>query len=244
MKTFVVVPTYNEVKNLPVLIGLLHEEALDIHVLGVDDASPDGTGVIADQLATTSGGRVSVLHRERKLGLASAYFDGYREALRLGADLIVQMDSDLSHPPDCIDALLTPLWNDIADVVIGSRYVQGGGVERRWPMRRKLLSRGGNLYARVSTGMPFLDVTSGFRCFTRLALEQAMKSNLRCKGFGFQIEVAYLCWKRGLRIQEVPFQFVSRDKGRSKITIWVVLEALLRIPQARLFGFEGASTIK
>ena len=236
MKTCVVAPTYNEAQNLPELVGRLFEETLpELEILVVDDASPDGTGAIADSLAEKHPGRLHVIHREGKLGLASAYRDGFREALRLGADIIAQIDADLSHPPEHVIDLVTPVLEDRADVVIASRYVDGGGADPNWPWRRKALSRGGNIYAQMVTGMPVRDSTSGFRCFRRGVLERdGLIDRPRCKGFGFQAEMAYHCWREGFRIQEIPYVFYDREKGTSKISMRIVVEALWRLPQLRL----------
>lgn len=236
MKICVVVPTYNEAQNLPDLVRRLFDEDIPgLEILVVDDASPDGTGDLADSLAQQHPGQFHVLHRKGKLGLASAYRDGFREALRLGATVIAQIDADLSHPPEHVVKLIAPILEGKADVVIASRYVSGGSADPDWPLHRKALSKGGNIYARLVTGMPINDSTSGFRCFRSEVLEKdGLIDRPKCRGFGFQAEMAYHCWREGFRIQEVPYVFHDREKGSSKISMNIVVEALVRLPQLRL----------
>ena len=229
----VLVPTYNEAQNLPELMGRLFAlEIPGLAVLVIDDASPDGTGALAEELSSVYEGRIHVLHRARKEGLGPAYLAGYRAAVERKPEYVVQMDADLSHPPELLPKLLECIQG--CDLAIASRYTPGGGVAPGWGLRRRLLSRGGNLYARLVTGIPVRDATSGFRCFRRQVLEDLRSETIRCRGFGFQIEVAYRAWRQGFRLQELPFVFTERGDGTSKISIAIILEALWRLPQLRL----------
>lgn len=221
MRALVILPTYNEAENLQVLIpAILAYGGFDILV--VDDASPDGTGAVADRLADGHAGRVAVLHRPRKLGLGSAYVVGFKHALATGYDAVFEMDADLSHDPADLPRLLAAL--EAADVVIGSRYISEGGT-RHWSLLRRAISRGGSLYARLVLGLPVHDATSGFKCFRRTALEALDLDAIRSNGYAFQVELKYRCAQRGLRIVELPIVFVERRVGRSKLSKWIVLEA-------------------
>lgn len=250
-KVTVVVPTYNEAENLPVLVErLLGLPVEGLTVLVVDDNSPDGTGYIAEELAKRHPGRVDVLNRAGKQGLATAYLQGFQRALDGGSDVVVQMDCDFSHPPDAIPAMVRKLQD--ADVVVGSRYVKGGDVDPSWGMKRRLLSSWGNRYARVVLGLKTKDVTAGFKAFRRealgrLALTHSLRSGqahspdtsgpgqalLRCKGFAFQAEIAYYCKRAGLRVAEHPIVFVDRSRGQSKMSRAIIVEALVKLPQVR-----------
>jgi dolichol-phosphate mannosyltransferase len=232
MKTIVVLPTYNEAENLPSMVAeLLAHDPEDLHIVVVDDNSPDGTGEAADRLAKCYPDRIHVVHREGKLGLGSAYAAGFDKALALGADYIVQMDADFSHSPLYIPQLLEGL-ND-HDVVIGSRYVEHGAVDERWSVWRRLLSWGGNVYARLITGLHIHDVTGGFKAFRRRVLESIDWSQIRCDGYSFQIEVNYICQRQGFRMTEVPIMFEDRVIGSSKMSGRIVMEALWRVWQMR-----------
>ena len=236
-KVTVVVPTYNEAENLPVLVErLLGLSAPGLTVLVVDDNSPDGTGRIADELAKRHPGRVDVLHRPGKQGLASAYMQGFQLALDGGASAVVQMDCDFSHPSDAIPAMVRKLQD--ADVVVGSRYVKGGGVDPSWGLKRRLLSSYGNLYARTVLGLKPRDVTAGFKAFRREALGRLGLKDLRCKGFAFQAEIAYRCKLARLTVVEHPIVFVDRSRGESKMSRAIIVEALVKLPQVRLTGLE------
>lgn len=232
MKAIIVMPTYNEAENLPLMVSALLSLPLGgIHVLVVDDNSPDGTGEVAERLAQEHPGRVEVLHRSRKLGLGSAYIAGFRRALEMGAEAILEMDADFSHPPQCVPLLLEHLGE--YDVAVGSRYVSGGTVDPHWSLGRKLLSWGGNRYARVVTGLRVKDVTAGFKAFRKEVLTSLDLSRLRSDGYAFQVEMAYLCEKRGFRIKEVPITFGERSAGKSKMSGKIVWEALWRVWQMR-----------
>ncbi len=228
----VLVPTYNEAQNLPALMERLFALGLpDVAALVIDDSSPDGTGELAERLSSLYGERIFVLHRTTKEGLGPAYLAGYKRALEIQPTYVAQMDADLSHPPELLPRLLECL--ESCDVAIASRYVSGGGVAPEWGIARRLLSRGGNLYARLITGIPVRDITSGFRCFRREVLERLRERPIRCRSFGFQVEVAYWAWRQQFRLREIPFTFALRSNGASKISANTVLEALWRLPQLR-----------
>jgi dolichol-phosphate mannosyltransferase len=227
MPITIVLPTYNEAENLPKLVSALFSLPLDLAVLVVDDNSPDGTGRIADGLSKQYKGKVAVLHRAGKLGLRSAYIEGFRRAFELGADAVVQMDADFSHDP----AVLTEMARRIAsyDVVIGSRYVRGGSLDERWPSWRKALSAFGNAYARTILGFPLRDVTTGYRMWKREALQNMPLDRIRSNGYIFLVEMAYIAFLMGYDIAEVPIHFADRRWGKSKMSLKIQLEAAIRI---------------
>jgi dolichol-phosphate mannosyltransferase len=217
-KKIVVVPTYNEAENVERLMEAVLAQGPDYEVLVVDDASPDGTGEIVAAKAATEP-RLHLLRRKGKLGLGTAYVDGFLEAMRLGADLVLQMDCDFSHDP----ADLPRLAAAAADMASGSRYVAGGRTVG-WPWQRRLVSRGASLACRGLLGVPLRDATSGFKCWRRQVLEELPLQEVRCRGFAFQIEMSYLCWRAGYSIAEVPVIFVNRRQGRSKLSLAITLE--------------------
>jgi dolichol-phosphate mannosyltransferase len=221
-RIMVVIPTYNEAENLPLLVPRILEQDARLEVLVVDDDSPDGTGKLADELALGTR-RVHVLHRKQKQGLGPAYRAGMRRALELGADAVIQMDADFSHPPDTIPTLLREI--ETHDVVLGSRYLDGITVVN-WPIERILISYYGNWYARKVTGLRISDTTGGFRCIRRELLEKIGIDRIRSNGYAFQIEMNYRFQKHGARIKEVPFFFLDRTRGTSKLTFRIGLEAL------------------
>ncbi len=232
MRITVVLPTYNEAENVgPMVEALLGLGVPDLGVLVVDDASPDGTGEIADHLAAEYPGRVAVLHRTGPRGLGRAYIAGFRQALADGADVIVQMDCDFSHNPADVPRLLAHIPE--SDLVIGSRYIPGGGVAEDWGWDRRLLSWWGNFYARAILGSHIHDITGGFRAWRRETLEGMGLERIRSQGYVFQVEMAYLCERLGYRIREVPIRFEERRKGRSKMSLRVQIEAALRVWQVR-----------
>ena len=232
-KVCVVIPTYNEAENLPEIVARLFAlELLYLTILIVDDSSPDGTGVIADRMAQAEPARIHVLHREAKAGIGPAYIAGFNAALALSPDVVIQMDADLSHPPESIPAMITLLRN--ADVVVGSRYVDGGGVDEHWGWPRRTLSRYGNVYTRLVGGVPLNDASSGFKAYRREVIEKLPLDSLQCKGFGFQAEVTMACQHLGYRVTEHPIHFVDRGKGVSKITWGIVWEALWKLPTIRV----------
>ncbi len=224
MRSLVVVPTYDERANIDELVArTLAVPGVDLLV--VDDASPDGTGVRADELAAGEP-RMRVLHRDAKSGLGSAYRTGLGLGLDEGYDVLVEMDADLSHDPGVLPDLLAAVRDH--DVAIGSRYVPGGGVEN-WPLHRRVLSAGGNLYVRLLTGVPVHDATSGFRAYRAEVLEAIDLQALRSEGYSFQLETALQAWLAGFRITEVPIMFIERVAGASKISRTIVFEAMVRV---------------
>ena len=228
----IVVPTYNEAENLPELVERLF--ALDIpnpRLIVVDDSSPDGTADVARKLAQKHEGRLELIQREAKLGLGSAYVLGFAHALKQGADYVLQMDADLSHPPEYITAFLRALGE--ADVVVGSRYVPGGGVDETWSPLRRLSSYMGNFGIRAITGLKVRDTTSGFKAFRGSVLRSLDLEQFRCTGFGFQAEVAYACELRRFTVVEHPIVFTDRTRGRSKMSIGIALEAIWRLSPLR-----------
>lgn len=224
-RVVMVVPTYDEAENLEWLVGRLRAAQPDVDVLVVDDASPDGTGEIADRLAAADP-HVAVVHREGKAGLGAAYLHGFRVALEAGYDVIGEMDADGSHQPEQLQRLLDALPE--ADLVIGSRYVRGGSVVN-WPWTRQLLSRGGNLYVRLLLGMRVRDATAGFRLFRRETLEKIDLAGVRSTGYVFQTDLTYRATSAGLRVVEVPVEFIERVRGDSKMTGEVATESLKSI---------------
>ena len=220
-RVIVVIPTYNEIENLPLLAPKVLAQDPRIELLIVDDSSPDGTGKLADDLARQNP-RVHVLHREAKQGLGPAYRAGLRRALELGADFVIQMDADFSHPPETLPALLAEI--ETQDVVLGSRYLNGITVVN-WPIERILISWFGNWYARKVTGLPISDTTGGFRCIRRELLEQVGFERIRSNGYAFQIELNYRFMKHHARVKEIQFFFLDRTRGTSKLTLRIALEA-------------------
>jgi dolichol-phosphate mannosyltransferase len=233
MRTTICLPTYNERENVDRMVRSLH--ALGVHVLVIDDGSPDGTGDLADELARQLDG-VSVLHRPRKEGLGPAYVAGFRRALADGAELILEMDCDFSHDPADIPRLLAAAED--ADLVLGSRYVEGGGT-RNWGFLRRFVSRGGSLYAQMLLGLRVRDVTGGFKCYRRAVLEALPLDKIHSKGYAFQIETTYRAARKGFRVREVPITFVDREQGGSKMSKTIVLEAVWKVPLLRLQALRG-----
>ncbi|MGH2931509.1 MAG: polyprenol monophosphomannose synthase [Gaiellaceae bacterium] len=227
----VCLPTYNERENLEAMVSALGEVLpQDGRILVIDDNSPDGTGEIADRLASERDD-VDVLHRERKEGLGPAYLDGFRFALALGADLIAEMDCDFSHDPTDVPRLVVAAED--ADLVLGSRYVADGGT-RNWGLVRRLISRGGSLYAQILLGLRIRDLTGGFKVYRRAVLETIDLSAINSKGYAFQIETTYRALKAGFRVVEVPIVFADREVGGSKMSRSIVLEAIWKVPALRL----------
>jgi dolichol-phosphate mannosyltransferase len=235
--TWVVLPTYNERENLTTVVTLARAALASCNppvsgtVLIVDDGSPDRTGELADQLAREHGD-VRVLHRARKGGLGGAYLAGFDEALANGADFVIEMDADLSHDPADLPRLIDAA-RDGADVVLGSRYVAGGGVEG-WPLHRQLISRAGGRYAAIMLGLPLSDLTSGFKCFRASALRRLDPDLVHSRGYAFQIELTYHAARAGLEIVEIPIVFREREHGRSKMSAGIALEAMWRVPLLRM----------
>jgi dolichol-phosphate mannosyltransferase len=224
-ETIVIVPTYNERENLPNVVARLMRLPVELHLLVVDDNSPDGTGILADEFAAKDP-RIHVLHRQEKAGLGRAYCAGFEWALEQGYEFIFEMDGDLSHNPDDIPAFLAAIQN--ADLVIGSRYSNGIRVIN-WPLNRLILSLGAASYVRTITGMPFSDPTGGYKCFRRSALQAVDISSVQSNGYSFQVELTHKIWRQGLRILEVPITFTDRFHGSSKMSGKIVREALLMV---------------
>lgn len=230
MRTTIVIPTYNEAENLPKLVAALFELPLDdLSILVVDDNSPDGTGRLAEELAERNPTRLDVLHRPGKLGLGTAYIDGFVRALSAGAEAVAQMDADFSHPPEKLLDLHEVLQS--CDVALGSRYVPGGAVDERWPLWRKALSSFGNIYARTILRMPICDATGGFRLWRRDALSRMPLDRVRSNGYAFQVEMAYVAYRLGFSFEEVPFYFADRRWGQSKMCFRIQREAAVRVWQ-------------
>ena len=236
MRAVICLPTYDERENLePMLRALGEVLGPDDRVLVIDDNSPDGTGALADRLAAELKA-VEVLHRPRKEGLGPAYLAGFRRALELGAELVVEIDCDFSHDPADVPRLLDAAGD--ADLVLGSRYVSGGSVEN-WGAVRRAVSGGGSLYARLLLGVPVRDLTGGFKCFRRAVLETIDLDAVHSKGYAFQIELTYRTLRRGFSVREVPIRFVEREVGGSKMSRSIVLEAIWKVPLLRLSALRG-----
>ena len=236
MRACVCLPTYNEHENLePMLRALGEVLGADDRVLVIDDNSPDGTGELADRLAAELG-FVDVLHRPRKEGLGPAYLAGFRRALDAGAELILEVDCDFSHDPADVPRLLAAA--ETADLVLGSRYVPGGGIEN-WGLIRRAISTGGSLYARLVLGVPVRDLTGGFKCFRRAVLDSIPLDQVRSRGYAFQIELTYRAIRKGFRVKEVPIRFADRAVGGSKMSRAIVLEAIWKVPLLRLAAVRG-----
>jgi len=227
VKISIVIPTYNEAENLPKLAAELFALPMsNFDVLIVDDNSPDGTGQLAEELSGQYDHRIRVMHRAGKLGLGTAYIQGFQKCLAEGYDAIAQMDADFSHPIDKIPLMAEALKN--ADVVVGSRYVQGGSVDRDWPIWRKGLSAWGNFYARTILGLPMRDVTAGYRMWRRTTLEGMPLERIRSNGYVFQVEMSYVAHKLGYKFTEIPIYFIDRRWGKSKMDFRIQAEAALR----------------
>ena len=225
MRACVVLPTYNEAGTIREVVERVLAASNEAEVLVVDDNSPDGTGRIADEIAELEA-RVRVLHRTHKQGLGPAYLAGFREALSQGYDVVIEMDSDLSHDPADVARLIDGARS--ADLVIGSRYVAGGAT-RNWSKLREAISRGGNFYARALLRFPLRDATSGFRAYRRAVLETLPLDQIRSEGYGFQVEMAWRAWVLGFVVREIPITFSERREGASKMSGAIVLEAAPKV---------------
>ena len=229
-RVLIVIPTYNEVENLqPITDAVLERTPASVHILVVDDGSPDGTGKLADTLAAKNS-RLHVLHRSQKQGLGPAYIAGFKWGFEKGFDQLVEMDADFSHNPAFLPTMLT-LLNQY-DFVIGSRYVEGGGT-LNWGLMRKIISRGGSLYSRMILGAPIRDFTGGFNGWNRRVLESIELSTLEAGGYSFQIELKYRAFKKGFQGKEFPILFEDRRVGKSKMSSKIVIEALSLVPKLR-----------
>jgi Glycosyltransferases involved in cell wall biogenesis len=235
-RALVIVPTYNERFNVARLIPAILAQDASLDVLVVDDASPDGTGAIVDAIAANNP-RVNILNRTGKLGLGTAYLDGFRWALERRYDFIFEMDADFSHNPERLPEFLAAIRD--ADLVLGSRYQNGHVNVVNWPMSRLFLSYAANLYARKVTGLPVFDTTGGFKCFRRNVLESIDLSSVKSTGYAFQIEMSFRAWKRGFRIIEIPIVFVDRTEGMSKMSKRIMREAIWMVWRLRWWSLIG-----
>ncbi len=228
--TVICLPTYNELENLPLMVAAIHEVVPDIHILVIDDNSPDGTGPLADEIA---GGddRVHVLHRKAKEGLGRAYIAGFKWALKRGYERIMEMDCDFSHQPRYLPDFLAA--SKEFDLVLGSRYIPGGGTDD-WSWSRRFISKSGNTYARMILGLPYKDLTGGFKLFNRRVLETIPLDDIMAGGYVFQIELTWRAVRRGFTVGEVPIEFPDRTRGDSKMNQGIVLEAMLNVWRLRL----------
>lgn len=226
-RVLVIIPTYNERENLPRILGRLFSAVPQAHSLVVDDSSPDGTGELADKMATDDD-RIHVLHRSEKKGLGAAYVAGFHWGLESGYEVMVEMDADGSHAPEQLPRLLAALGH--ADLVLGSRWVPGGHVIN-WPKSREILSRGGNLYTRFALGIDLHDATGGYRAYRRAVLATIELSTVASQGYCFQVDLAWRAVRAGFRVVEVPITFAEREIGESKMSGNIVREALLRVTQ-------------
>jgi dolichol-phosphate mannosyltransferase len=232
MKSLIVIPTYNERENIAPLIADITRIVPATDILVIDDNSPDGTGEIADQIAAGDP-RVHVLHRPGKLGLGTAYVRGFQYAIDQGYDLVFEMDADFSHDPKYLPRFFEAAQH--ADLVIGSRYIPGGGTPN-WSALRKFISGGGNTFARAVLFIPVRDCTGGFRCYRTAALRTLRLDAISAQGYAFQVEMAYIFWKRGYRIREVPIVFEDRRVGKSKMSRKIFVEAFLWVVRTRFLG--------
>jgi dolichol-phosphate mannosyltransferase len=235
-RALVIVPTYNERENLARLVDSVLSQDRRVDVLVVDDASPDGTGKIADSLAAADP-RVHVIHRAGKMGLGTAYLAGFRWALAAGYDYVFEMDADFSHDPAHIPQFLAAIEH--ADLVLGSRYQHGRVTVVNWPISRLILSYSANIYARAITGLPLFDSTGGFKCFRRSVLEAINLDEVRSNGYAFQIEMSFRAWKKGFRIVEIPIVFTDRTEGQSKMSKKIVREAVTMVWRLRYWALRG-----
>lgn len=235
MKSLVIIPTYNERENIERIVPLVLEKDPSIHVLIVDDNSPDGTGEIADRMAKEND-RIFVIHRQNKSGLGTAYITGFKFALERDFNYVFEMDCDFSHDPKYIPDFLQTVKEH--DLVLGSRYISGVNVIN-WPMSRLLLSYYANVYSRIVTGLPVRDATGGFKCFRREVLEAIDLEKVRSNGYSFQIEMSFRAWKKGFRIKEIPIVFEDRRVGQSKMSKKIVREAVWMVWRLRLWSLLG-----
>ena len=235
-RALVVIPTYNEAPNVLNIVPQVLSQDPRLEVLVVDDNSPDGTGRLADELAANNT-RVHVVHREGKLGLGTAYIRGFKWALERGYDVVFEMDCDFSHDPGHLQEFLKAIED--ADIVLGSRYLDGKVTVVNWPMGRLMLSYCANIYARWITGLRIWDLTGGFKCFRRHVLEALDLSRVRSNGYAFQIEMSVRAWRKGFKFREIPIVFVDRTEGQSKMNRAIVREAVWMVPRLRLQRLFG-----
>lgn len=235
-KALVIIPTYNEAENIPQIVPQVLQQDASIDVLVVDDGSPDGTGVIADRIAAANE-RVNVIRREGKMGLGTAYIAGFKWGLERGYDLLFEMDADFSHDPAHLPKFLAAVVD--ADLVLGSRYLDGKVTVVNWPMTRLFLSYSANVYAKVVTGNPLCDATGGFKCFRRKVLESIDLDSVRSNGYAFQIEMSFRAQRKGFVIKEIPIVFTDRTDGESKMSRAIIREAVWMVWRLRLMALFG-----
>jgi dolichol-phosphate mannosyltransferase len=235
-RALVIIPTYNERENVLKIIDAVLAQSPILDVLIVDDGSPDGTGALVDERAT-SDSRVHIIHREKKLGLGTAYIAGFRWALARDYDLVFEMDADFSHDPQHLPQFLSSIEN--ADLVIGSRYRDRRVTVVNWPIGRLLLSYFANVYARFVTGLPIFDTTAGYKCFRRKVLESVDLNDVKSNGYAFQIEMHFRVWRQNFRIVEIPIVFVDRTEGTSKMSKKIVREAVWMVWRLRWWAITG-----
>ncbi|MBK9270177.1 MAG: polyprenol monophosphomannose synthase [Saprospiraceae bacterium] len=231
--SLVIIPTYNEIENINSIVSAVMELEVEFEVLVVDDGSPDGTAQEVVELIKRYPGKIHLLERTEKSGLGTAYIAGFKWALKRKYEYILEMDADFSHPPFKLIELRAACALHLGDVAVGSRYIKGGGVVN-WPFLRLALSRGASLYVRTITGMKVMDPTAGFVCYKREVLENIHLENIRFVGYAFQIEMKYRSYQKGYKIVEIPILFPDRVKGKSKMNIWIIREALWGVFQMRL----------
>lgn len=236
-KSLVIIPTYNELDNIKLIVPDLLGRYDNLDILVVDDNSPDGTGIVIRELAENND-RIKLIVRERKMGLGTAYIEGFKYALKNDYDYVFEMDADYSHDPKEISKFLNATTN--YDLVLGSRYIDGVNVVN-WPMKRLLLSYFANIYTRLITGLPIRDATGGFKCFKRKVLESVDFNDVKSNGYAFQIEMTYKAWRKGFKIGEIPIIFVDRTMGHSKMSKKIVREAVVMVWKLRLKSILGNS---
>jgi dolichol-phosphate mannosyltransferase len=235
MKGLVIIPTYNECENIEPLVSKILATDSRLEILVVDDNSPDDTGKIAEELSEQQQ-RVHVMHREKKMGLGSAYIAGFKYGLTKDYDVFFEMDADFSHDPKYLPDFMKTIKDH--DVVIGSRYLRGVNVVN-WPMHRLLLSYCANIYVRSVTGLPVRDATGGYKCFRRRVLESLDLDGFTAEGYGFQIEMNFKCWRRGFSLQEIPIVFVERSQGKTKMSRAIIIEAIWIVWKLKLMALTG-----
>lgn len=232
VQALVILPTYNEIGNLAPMVEAIVSQGPAFDTLVIDDGSPDGTGLLAEDLKDTYPGRVEVIHRQGKLGLATAYLTGFRFGMQRGYEYLFEMDADFSHNPDYLPQFIETMQRLGADLVLGSRYISGGGATH-WPWYRKLISRGGSLYASRMLGVDVHDLTGGFKCFRRSVLEAINLESIVSSGYGFQIEMTYRALEAGFKVAEMPIIFEERREGQSKMSPAIFLEAFWMVAKMR-----------
>jgi len=237
-RTLVIIPTYKEADNIRTVLGLIMAQTGNLHVLVIDDGSPDGTADRVRIVQARHPGRIHLLEREGKQGLGTAYLLGFRFALDNGYTYICEMDADLSHSPDDLLSLIAPIQQGKADLTIGSRYIDGVRVIN-WPLSRLILSYGAGIYTRLITRLPVQDVTAGFKCYHRRVLEHLDLTHIKSNGYSFQVEMKYRAWRAGFRILEVPIVFTERTEGQSKMSKSIVREAAFKVWELRLRDLFG-----